>query len=294
MMEYGLRPHHPQRAEVMRILQEQTEKICSQLQKPVKDIDETVHDCRKRLKKMRALVRLVRKSVPEDFYKNTNRFYRDLGREMAPLRDCRVMLNQWEELWAKNLRRDAIIKQNEELLYTRYHAALEDIGNQTFLSSIAERLRSFHREFAVPDIPEVSFDAFYGGMKKVYKRGRKALDRSRREPATENLHDWRKRVKYLRYHLRLLKKYGEEITDGHRAALHRLSDDLGDDDLAEMRALLVSDSESGQNIIAHIDRNRKELQKSAFLNGSKIYMEKPFLFMQRMQFYYDAVADPKQ
>ena len=49
------------------------------------------------------------------------------------------------------------------------------------------------------------------GLERTYKRGRARFSDVLRDPSPENVHEWRKRVKDLWYHLRLLRDSWPEV-----------------------------------------------------------------------------------
>ena len=53
---------------------------------------EAVHEARKDMKKLRALLRLVRDELGEDVYRRENDCFRDTARTLSGLRDAEVML----------------------------------------------------------------------------------------------------------------------------------------------------------------------------------------------------------
>ena len=129
------------------------------------------------------------------------------------------------------------------------------------------------------------------GLLRSYVRGRKALATAHREPTVENLHEWRKRVKDLWYHLRLLTPLAPGIVGGQAEEAHRLSDLLGDDhDLAVLRAAL----ETGAGALAVdldavnglIDHRREQLQAEALHVGARLYAESPSAFGRRLHRYW--------
>src|ERR1700733_10637342 len=72
------------------------------------------------------------------------------------------------------------------------------------------------------------------------RRGRQAFTRARGTREMEDLHAWRKRVKDLWYHERLLASTCGPTVRGHAKDLDRLSELLGDDhDLAVLRQELA-------------------------------------------------------
>ncbi len=88
-------------------------------------LHEAIHDIRKRLKKLRALARLFRDEMGEEEFKNINIFYRDLGRDLAPIRDLTAHLETIEAIKARygdhiyasffNSLNKEILKQRDEL-----------------------------------------------------------------------------------------------------------------------------------------------------------------------------------
>ena len=130
-------------------------------------------------------------------------------------------------------------------------------------------------------------------LKRVYKRGYKALDKVKSEPTAENFHDWRKRVKYLRYQLRILCPIWSEVIEEWVNRTHDLSDYLGEyHDLAVLKQFILDRPArfDRQNLLATltglIDRRREELQSKAIFLGQKIYTEKPGNFVDRLGSYW--------
>ena len=83
------------------------------------------------------------------------------------------------------------------------------------------------------------------GLLRAYRRGRQAFAHARATGEMEDLHAWRKRVKDLWYHERLLAPTCGPTVRGHAKELDRLSDLLGDDrDFAILRQELTQDEHS--------------------------------------------------
>jgi hypothetical protein len=137
------------------------------------------------------------------------------------------------------------------------------------------------------------FAALRGGLKRVYKRGRKELAVARAERTAETLHDWRKQVKYLWYHVRILRSLWPDLLGEMAGALHDLSDYLGEDhNLAGLKGFLLGpQATSGDDgevrlLVDHVDRRRSELQSLSWPLGSLLYAEKPSAFVARMAEYW--------
>src|SRR5919109_412156 len=142
--------------------------------------EEAVHEARKNMKKLRALLRLTRNELGDEVYRRENECFRDAGRQLSGVRDADVMLGTLER---------------PEVSVPPLREALEEVA--------AAREDARDR---VDDWPleHDGFEALEGGLRRIYRRGRRALRAVEDEPTTEILHEWRKREKDLWYHLTLL------------------------------------------------------------------------------------------
>src|SRR3954454_8411398 len=65
---------------------------------PTDNLDQAVHETRKRLKRLRATLRLGRGGIGQDTYKAENAAFRDAGRRLAGPRDAAVLVETLDEL----------------------------------------------------------------------------------------------------------------------------------------------------------------------------------------------------
>src|SRR3954454_20179131 len=65
---------------------------------PSDNLDQAVHESRKRLKRLRATLRLGRGGIDQDTYKAENAAFRDAGRRLAGPRDAAVLVETLDEL----------------------------------------------------------------------------------------------------------------------------------------------------------------------------------------------------
>jgi CHAD domain-containing protein len=120
------------------------------------------------------------------------------------------------------------------------------------------------------------------------------------EPSPEKYHEWRKRAKYLWYHMRILGSLWPELLTELADQLHDLGDCLGDDhDLFELRRTIMDrpeffDDESElQVLVGLINRRRAELEAAARPIAERIYVEKPGAFVDRIAGYWQVWRDCK-
>lgn len=263
------------------------------------DVEEAVHDIRKRCKKLRGLVRLVRPGM-EDTYQRANTTFRDAARELSPIRDAHALLETFDDLLTAHAGqvpeggvaavRGALVRRAD----AASAAVREQQGRIERAAELMEAERSRVDDWPVPD----SFDAIAAGVAKTYKRGRKGLGRSVASPTTEHFHEWRKRAKYSWYHVRLLHQSARSVLDPLASVLHDLSDALGDDhDLAVLGEQLEAgpDEFGGHDQIDAarllLEGRRADLQRRAVSLGSRLYVEEPEVFAERLGGYWEVWQD---
>lgn len=258
------------------------------------DVDEVVHDVRKRCKRVRALLRLVRDNLGEDLYHQENRTLRDAARTLSPLRDAAVLIQVHDDLVQAGAvpiagLRDDLAARHQEL-------RLQALGGDT-LPTLGERLASMLARVDTWPMTTIEWSTLGPGLKRVYRRGRKAMAAAYDDPATERFHQWRKRAKYLRHQLEFLEEVWPEVLGGVAKSARALTNALGDaHDLAVLeQAIHATSSKSGQDAEAlceFIASRRAALRARAEPIGLRLYAEKPSHFVARLGRYWEAGMRP--
>lgn len=252
-----------------------------------------IHSARKDMKKLRALLRLVREELGEEVYRAENERYRDAARLLSRRRDAEAKLETLaalEERFGDELPAGAARAWGVELEEERDEilaASAEDM--EALVGRAATAIEAGREEIAAwPPIGD-SWSALGPGLLRAYRRGRRELKRTRSEPTAEHVHRWRKRVKDLWYQLRLLRKAWPELLEGSVDQTHRLADLLGDHhDLAVLAEDLgarpgIARREELAGLIA---RRQTELLSAALELGARVYAEKPGAFERRLRAYW--------
>ncbi|MGA8262661.1 MAG: CHAD domain-containing protein, partial [Arenicellales bacterium] len=98
-MAYRLKHSKAVAAEIERVVVEQIDRATAGIDNAGVDPDTTIHQVRKRCKKIRAVLRLARGSLDKDgVYEVENAFFRDLAAELSDLRDAVVLIETHDEL----------------------------------------------------------------------------------------------------------------------------------------------------------------------------------------------------
>ena len=236
--------------------------------------EEGVHDARKDMKKLRALLRLVRGEVGDKVFRREADTFRDAAGELSGVRDADVMLATLAEL---EQRYDAEVGPVRQALEA--HRIRTTGGGRKQAAETAVALLTEARG-RVDDWPleRDGFEALAEGLERTYRRGRRNWRAALKQPSSENLHEWRKRTKDLWYHCSILEETWKPVMAALADEAHELSDRLGDDH--DLAVLLDFGAESLEPLIA---TRRAELQEEAFAYGSRLYADKPKAFVRRIE-----------
>lgn len=254
---------------------------------------EAIHDARKDIKKMRAVLRLVRDDLGKSTFRTENHRYRDAARLLSGARDADVLIETVESLAGEyppdappldGLLRDLETKRDEE--------AERDTEATGRLNQAAKEIEEGGRLIDDWTLDGSDWDLFERGLRRTYRDGRRAMANLGPDPSTEQLHEWRKRVKDLWYQLRLLRNAWGPYLKTQAAETGRLGDLLGQrNDLAVLLTEIRSRQAEGQDFsaLADLAKNRQtELLDEAMPLGHRIYAESPGAFAKRIGAYWNA------
>ena len=236
-MSYALTNDGSVRDAVRRVAAEQLADAIDDLTDAIDDNPtKAIHDARKRCKKVRGLLRAVRPSLGEAVYRVANDTTRDAARELSDLRDATALMETFQlavDLSGVDATGDedtaVALRAVDRALTERHRDAESRLGSDhPSVERAREMLIGTRAECDRWQLDDDGWDAIVDGVRKTYERGRRAFAAATGAPTGENLHDWRKPVKYTWYHLRLLGDTAPTVLDPLADAFHDLSDALGD------------------------------------------------------------------
>lgn len=291
-MSYRIEHHESTREGIRRIAHEQIDKAVDELSDSRLDFHEKVHQARKRCKKLRGLIRLVRPGM-ESTYQQENEWFRDTARPMSDIRDGEAMLETYDRLMKHfghrvDRRAFAPIRQNLEERRDRIAGRRRDACD--LVEQTTERLLEAKQRVDRWPLDDWAMDAVEAGLKKTYRRGRKAMADVLDDPTDESHHAWRKRVKYYRYHTRLMRRAWSPVMKSLWKQVRQLSNLLGQDhDLAVMRDLIgrepgsFGDPERRKRLLAFIAQRQSDYRTEAYRLGARVYADQPKRLARRMR-----------
>ena len=272
---------------------------------------EDVHEIRKDLKSLRALLQLARGNMVKTARSQENLVLRDANRVLSNSRDAEALLGALEKLFGTRERPkgEALQPVNRKII-ERIRGQLDAVAARSLtereLRTVTELLSDMRTR--IPDWVFVTGVINRGsmllavGLEHTYRRGRqhyRIVETIGTENATDELwHEIRKRAKALGYQLRLLRKIWPAAIHALVDALDELTDSLGDDHdfaLIQQRILQLpfepTDAEGEVNarqiLLRAIDRRRHRLKALSLHRARMIYVEKPARFVDRLSIYWE-------
>ena len=273
---------------------------CERIQRALSRFDEVadpleaVHDVRKDIKKVRALLRLMSHGLPPKVFRRDARLLRKTAALLAGVRDARVKLQTFQKVT------EHFQRQLDNRPFPGIHKALEvycDGQGKLFLESesttrVIDLLHKIEGHVEDWGIDADEWLAIAPGFLSTYRRGRREHELVQEKPSAKNFHEWRKRVKDLGYQLRLVRGAWPEMIRPTIEAVNQLGEYLGDDhDAAILKDDLLGDElsaplEEVEALAALIDQRQRELRACALILGARLYAEKPGAFCDRLRAYW--------
>lgn len=256
--------------------------------------DEAIHEARKSIKKVRALLRLAGRELGGAGTREDRRL-RDIGRRLSEFRDAFVMIETFDGLKRKyrgetarklwSVRRGLIQRRRESRREEEMRIVLEHAS--AALGQTAQRVAAW------PLLTD-GYAALSEGLEATYRAGRAALERVHANSHAENFHQFRKRVKDHWYHIRLLENLWTDVMRAYEKALKDVETWLGEDhNLAVLRERVAAEPAfygSPADIeLLHdlIGRYQTELRQQSLAVAERIYEEKPREFRRHMKHLWD-------
>ncbi|MEM9234267.1 MAG: CHAD domain-containing protein [Pseudomonadota bacterium] len=275
---------------VRRISDAQLSCALATIADPALTLDRKVHAVRRRIKKVRALIRLIRPSLPS--YTDENRRLRDAARRLGPARDAAVMLETFDRALsraASPLDGDLARRLRGRLVGARQAMSDAEIGAALLRTEID--LRGCHERLRDPTLTAEEAPAFEAGFARVYRRSVKMMRQARRTRDAEDIHEWRKWAKYHWLHTRLLRHAWPEGLELRSAHLDQLTDDLGEHhDLSVLYDLLTHLLVEGEAVDTFLEASVKArlviLEARALDRGEDLFAEEPKVFARRCGAYW--------
>ena len=153
---------------------------------------------------------------------------RDAARLLSGLRDKGGMIETFDKLMDATDTPPADFAALRAWLVGGQRAVEGTAQMETALDGFGAAMREMRGRIGDWSVAGDEFGALEGGLAKTWDRARRAMKAFARDPRDENVHEWRKRVKYHWYHCRLLAPIHPQEMKTRAARAKDLSEMLGD------------------------------------------------------------------
>lgn len=237
---------------------------------------EAIHRLRIAVKTIRALLRLAKPKLTRRNYRNADRFFRDLAGRLRSDREADVRLETLDDLArrrGRHLSPDDAAEARRGLLAAM--AQDGDEGRQQRLARLRNDLNAQRAHMPLQDL-RLNRHEVARGLRRAYRRSRRAYRTALAQPSGRNLHAWRKACKTLLYQLAATPDetaaatYEPDLTAlGHR--LGRLHD------LSRLAKHLRAEPDGGAHarVAALAKRLMKQQAKKALAAGGTLFARRP-------------------
>jgi len=262
------------------------------------DVHTLIHEIRKTVKRIRAVLKLIRDEIGYSNYYRENSFYRDLGRSLSGVRDSYVLGEVFSSLHERFP--DAMKEKDYEAITGTLTRKVE-----RELSDFTEKKGGFdsiHRELdcASGRVEQYcrlrnDFISVEKGIKRIYRRGSRYLSRVRKEFDTAEFHEYRKNTKYLLHQVEIIQPIYPRVLKSYAKSIDKHAELLGETrDYDRLEAYLhdqagnVIRNAVKSSILGKIENHRGVLLQKIFSKSSLIYAENPKKFVKRLGNYWEA------
>lgn len=276
-MAFELQPREPLGHGIARVFGREAKKAGRSGR--VGDVPGIVHELRRRMKKMRAILRLVREEIGEERFQLENQRLRELGRTLSEMRDAEVRLRTLDRVLARSFDEKRLFRSLRNEVAERARACRKAAGEV-----LEETI--FHEPEPLP-LDGLSTARLCEALEMTYRRARKAQRVAREKPTPEHLHELRKRAKDLWYDLRLLQRAFPEVLKPQAAQYRRLTKLLGEYlDLTLLLAALQKSAPELKPLAAAMKTRQSRMRRASLDLAGLCLAEKPKKFATRFALYF--------
>jgi CHAD domain-containing protein len=243
--------------------------------------DEAIHEARKSVKKVRAILQLIEDDDGRGLGRS-RKWLRSVNRTLSELRDAAAMLDTLAGLRKRHPRlftRTTFAGLRRTLLDRKRNATKEVAGGEW--KDVEQQLQRVRRTAKGWRPAHGDAGTLARGIRAAHRGGRKAMKCAQRGRRAEDFHAWRKEIKVLWYALRLVEPADGRVRRDIRA-LHLAEQWLGEDhnivvlceQLSRDAAVFKGPLDLDRLRLA-ADRDQLRLRKKAIARAWTIYQRAP-------------------
>jgi len=228
-MSFRLRPQESTEQGLRRLAIRELRAARKELRSTTPPRDEAIHEARKSVKKVRAILQLIDADDGAGLSDSEDQL-QGVNRRLSRLRDADAMMSILEKLRSESPRlvSKRTFMRARRRLSSHKHAVIAAAERKRVWTKAGRDLRKLRQATKRWRPAHRGFDVLAPGIRFTHQRGRKAMVRARKGQRAADFHEWRKEIKVLWYDLRLIEECDRSVRRDI-AALHRAETFLGDD-----------------------------------------------------------------
>jgi CHAD domain-containing protein len=249
--------------------------------------DKSIHKVRTAIKRLRALLRLLRPAIGDRTFQQENTALREAAQHLAPLRDPVIGLHV-----IQRLRKKATGRKHRDLTVVEEHLirAVASTARQSAVPPATLRaLAASRRRISRLPLPAVHWPNCAPALEKTLRTCRRRGHQATDHGDDRDFHRWRIRLKHLFYQLEFLLPVWPKRLRPMTKLLDKLQKRIGDDhDLVVLKTTLkelsgrIGRPALVRRVVRELEaRSRKHRRKCEAL-AKKLHRLKPRAFLARL------------
>ena len=241
-----------------------------------------VHEIRKSLKRIRALLKLLKPNLPERTYYRLDKNIGKAASSLTLMRESAVNLRTFIELFQKNesalpsALSQKIINSLTDQVNAAYKMSRENFHST--LVSLGIYMNKFERSLSTLRVNNLGRAELINTIDKSYIKSVQAYRDAMQTLDTEIIHSWRKQAKTLLIQLKYAPHKPVQQPESLINKLDHLTELLGKEhDLAVLEEVLYNnmglEKEERQKIHLLVSKSRAKLKKQAFESGKMLFSQ---------------------
>jgi CHAD domain-containing protein len=282
----SLHQGEPLRTGLLRVVDALTDSVTDDLAHPANNGEQDIHRVRTTIKRLRALLRLIRPAVDSTFFNRENNRLRTAAGLLSFARDTEVARETLKAVPVSNQSdQDAV-----QSVLSHFESRAQAPSHLTeSIAEVKRRLEQTRRNFHRLQLKGPEREIVEAGLRAIYRQGRNRMKVAIAQGQDKAFHRWRIRAKNLYYELEFLESVWPKGLHRMLSRLSLLQDQIGlDHDVAVLRAWLKKSpeafggDETAGRAIACLDRETRKLRRASVPLGQKIWRQKPRRFAYKV------------
>ena len=247
-----------------------------------------VHAIRVSIKRLRALLRLIRPAIGEAAFERENAALRTCGRRLAFSRDMTIVQQTLSAL-AESLRNKGdrqVVRQALSHSEMRLDPRLEI---EQAMQDVARTLQRAAGRIKRMKLAGSEWQTVGKGLRVVYAQARKRMQIAFTKRSDKAYHEWRIRVKNLYHQLQMLDPMWPKRLKRLAARLKTLQAGIGaDHDLVVVKSLLLDQpdafggDEAVRRLAGLLEAKSRQLRSKSRPLGKALFREEPGAFIRKL------------